>query len=531
MVDHTALLNSLHDIGIDPHLWQLYHDMYTSVTSKVRLNGELSEEIKEERGVRQGGETSTEGFKAKENPFLERVRKHPDSLRIGCIPMGIPTVADDNCAMADTHTGAQLQLMLAEQNASRVRYVFSNTKSKVMLIPDKAGKNIEEKMPLKFNNTNISHSKSEVHLGLIRTASGSTTEAVAHRIQIGRRTAYSLMSTGLHGMNGISPDVSKNLVRTYVVPATMYGLEALVLKDTDVKELDDFHRGLLRQLQSLPESTARPVIHMLTGTLPLQATLHQNMLNLFNTILHRPSTPEYEIIIRQLTIKDQSSHSWTTKLKQVLFKYSLPPALVLAENPPEKDNWKKTIKEAITRYWGKELNEEARFLKSLKYLNQMMCQPGYSHPVWITGPDPFQTTMAGIKAIMLVGRYTLTGHKCAGTRQLPKCPHCNLEPETLKHFLLRCPTYEDTRSPYLRRLQQELPRIDIFQIGMENLMKIILDPSHIADSEDEVIHLEDITRRMCYAMHNRRAIEEGKWSMYQWISKRVRVKGAKPKAS
>ena len=497
MVDHTALLNSLHDIGIDPHLWQLYHDMYTSVTSKVRLNGELSEEIKEGRGVRQGGETSTEGFKSKENPFLDRVRKHPDSLRIGCIPMGIPTVADDNCMMASTHQGAQLQLLLAEQNAARVRYVFSSSKSKVMLIPDKAGKNVEEKIPLRFNNTNISHSNREVHLGLIRTASGSTSEAVAHRIQIGRRTAYSLMSTGLHGMNGISPHISKNLVRTYVIPAAMYGLEALVLNDANEKELDNFHRGLLRQLQSLPESTARPLIHMLTGTIPLQATLHQNMLTLFNTILHRPTTPEYDIIIRQLTIKDSSSHSWTVKLKHVLFKYSLPPALTLAESPPEKEMWKRTIKEAIAVYWDRELKEEARFMKSLKYLNPQMCQPGYSHPVWLTGTDPFQTTMAVVKAIMLAGRYTLTVHKCTGTRQLPKCPHCNMEPETLKHFILLCPTYEDVRSPYLHRLKHNITNMDISQVNSETLLKIILDPSHISDSEDEAIHLEDACAMPC----------------------------------
>ena len=33
MVDHTVLLTSHYDLGIDPSLWHLYKDMYTNVTS------------------------------------------------------------------------------------------------------------------------------------------------------------------------------------------------------------------------------------------------------------------------------------------------------------------------------------------------------------------------------------------------------------------------------------------------------------------------------------------------------------------
>jgi len=111
--------------------------MYSKVTSQVRINGELSRCIQEGRGIRQGGETSTEAFKAKEKPFLTRVRTNPVSYKIGSVPLGIPTVADNNCMITDSHTGAQTQLLLAQDNAARVRYVFSATKSKVMVLGDK----------------------------------------------------------------------------------------------------------------------------------------------------------------------------------------------------------------------------------------------------------------------------------------------------------------------------------------------------------------------------------------------------------
>lgn len=522
VVDHTILLNAMYDLEIDPHLWRVYHDMYAEVLSRVRVNGELSRVIKEGRGIRQGGETSTEGFKAKENRFLTRIRLHPASLRIGCTPIGIPTVADDNCMMAISHNDAQTQLLMAQDNAARIRYTFSSTKSKVLHIPDKAQKGMPSPQ-LAFNGTNIEFSEKEIHLGLARTADGKATEAVSERIQTGRRTAYQLMGAGLQGMNGISPHVSKNLVSVYVNPALLYGLESMVLEDKDITKLDMYHRSLLRMIQSLPDSTAKPAIYLLLGCLPAQALLHQKMLSLYVSILHRPGTPEYEIIVRQLTIKDLSSSSWTAQLRLVLHKYNLPPALKLVDNPPKKDPWKRSVKSAIWQYWEEKLKKEAREMKSLHFLNLNMCGIGFTHPVWLSGPNPFQVTKAAVRAMLLVGRYPLTGHRCSGTKQSAQCPYCTIEePETIQHFVLRCTLYTDIRYSYITTLQQH---VDTTAMNDDELVSIFVDPSHIAQNDVEAERLETEMRQACFVMHNRRATHDGRGSMFQWAAKRVRGKG------
>ena len=177
--------------------------------------------MKKGRGIRQGGETSTGAFKAKDNPFMKRFKTHPVSLRIGAIPVGIPTVANDNCMLAVTLTRAQIQLLLAKDNALRVRYIFSASKSKFMCITDKASRTIP-KMPFQFNNASIKLSTKEKHLGLVRTDDGKSAEAVRERIQVGWRTAYALMGSGLCGINGISPHLSKTLIFIYDNPAALY---------------------------------------------------------------------------------------------------------------------------------------------------------------------------------------------------------------------------------------------------------------------------------------------------------------------
>ena len=101
------MLNALHDQGITGDIWHLYNSMYSEITARVKCNGELSRLITERQGIRQGGLTSAEAFKAKSNNFLDSVRNHPDSYRIGSISIGIPTVADDNCLIAPSKLAAQ----------------------------------------------------------------------------------------------------------------------------------------------------------------------------------------------------------------------------------------------------------------------------------------------------------------------------------------------------------------------------------------------------------------------------------------
>ena len=197
--------------------------------------------------------------------------------------------------------------------------------------------------------------------------------------------------------------------------------------------------------------------------------------------------------------------------------------LQLAENPPQKTQWKGRVRIAIKTYWNKKLKEDASKMKSLQYLNTEICSIGFSHPVWVCGSDPIQATMAATKACLLVGRYPLTGHKCAGKKQLPLCPLCNDSPETTKHFILYCPALEEQRSSYMAQLT---PLLEQHQItDHEEITKCIIDPSHACDEEDVILKMEEITRRLCHSLHNHRSILMGTGSMMSRAIKRVTNKG------
>ena len=123
--------------------------------------------------------------------------------------------------------------------------------------------------------TNYVQLVQHTHLGLERSDKQESEINIEERIKTSRRTKYSLMSSGLHGTNGIDPTTSYNIYKLYVLPRLLYGLEILALKTRDIEKLDRFHKDTLRQFQSLPKRAAISSVYLLLGALPIEAELHK----------------------------------------------------------------------------------------------------------------------------------------------------------------------------------------------------------------------------------------------------------------
>jgi hypothetical protein len=87
------------------------------------------------------------------------------------------------------------------------------------------------------------------HLGILRSKSNQKTEnsQIEQNITKARRTAYSLLSTGFYGKNGLDPITSISLYKTYVQPVLMYGLEIVQPKQTNLKKLEVFQKTYLNR--------------------------------------------------------------------------------------------------------------------------------------------------------------------------------------------------------------------------------------------------------------------------------------------
>ena len=278
-----------------------------------------------------------------------------------------------------------------------------------------------------------------------------------------------------------------------------------MLKTSDYQLLETFYRSILRRIQHLPESTATPAIYLLLGTIPLEGQIHIKMLTFFCSIIRRPNSLEYNVICRQLAIKDLGSNSWVSQIRLILAKYNLPSAYSLVRSKPCKLKWKNQVNTAVSEIWMEELKSKAREMKTLEYLDTAKCTSGSIHSVWLHNSDPLAAHMATIKARIIVQRYPLGYSYYAGAGKQTKCVLCSETEETIEHFLLRCPAMENVRGKCIQKIFKYLGENNVQDIeeGSDLLRFILMTSSTISDKL--LPRCEELTRQLVYSLHCKRA--------------------------
>ena len=311
------------------------------------------------------------------------------------------------------------------------------------------------------------------------------------------------MGAGLYGLNGVGPEVCMWLIEIFVITRMIYGLECLPIASIELEPMETYYRELLRKIQHLPESTANAAVYLLVGALPVEALIHIKTLTLFGQIMRRQDSIEYEIVERQLAIKEDNSHSWSIHVKLLLETYGLPSPLQLLYCMATKDQWRKCVTTHVHKLWYDQLKTEARAKKTLNHINLDNCKPGMLHSIWdLDTTDPLIAIRASIHAKILVQRYPLNTSRTSKSNT-DICPCCDEQEETLAHFLLDCPELQQERTKHIQTLKNEMEKNGL-EPNRENTIAAILDPSSLSTIAEFIECTTKIARTLCFNLHLKR---------------------------
>ena len=201
-------------------------------------------------------------------------------MRIGDIACPVTACADDVTLNNINTNDTQILIDIAFDFSLKQKYKLQASKSVIT----ETGKNIVHTQ-YQLGDTDMKTQSTTTHLDIQRSTSTKNTpiETVNENIKKARRTAYTLLSEGLHGNNGLDPETSLHLLKTYVLPVLLYGLEVIIPPPKCLQQMEIFHKQLLKQI-SLPQNTADPAPYILSGLLPIEEQLHIEILNFYNNI-------------------------------------------------------------------------------------------------------------------------------------------------------------------------------------------------------------------------------------------------------
>ena len=480
IVWHNNLFRKLYMDGVEGDLWLLTQSLHKDARTMIKWEGELSEEIVLQQGIRQGAKLSTLMYKRFNNGLLDQIQECKEGTKIGASDVTSPTCADDIALLSQNSADAQILTNTIENASKRDRFIINPSKSE--LVKFKTTRKCTDTVQLFIGQHEIKQVSQATHLGIERNE--TNTPDVQKRIETARKTLYALMGSGMHGRNGISPAIAVQMWSTFVIPRLLHGIELLNIRRKDIEDLEIFQRKVLRQIQSLPDRTASVAVLALIGAKPIEAQIDIRILTTFLNIAMDPCQIEHQLALRQLATKSDQSHSWFIKVKHILCKYNLPEPMHLLQSirsDKTKLHWKFKVKKQVNDFWHDKHVEDIQGKSSLKFLKVQEYSVNAPHPVWLNSKNsPCASRKAAVKAKLLTDTYRLQSKRAKFNQYQvdPTCPLCGRGDEDREHFLMTCSALHDKRDPYLEKLRDTLSNSGCsWQTDTAFLIEIVLDCS------------------------------------------------------
>jgi hypothetical protein len=216
-------------------------------------------------------------------------------------------------------------------------------------------------------------------------------------------------------------------------------------------------------------------------------------------------------------MKAINDNSWFSKLKQILAIYELPSSHNILDLPPTKNAWKKMVSKAVNEYWIDHIKKMSTYFKSLNYLNASNYSNGKAHAALASVQTSARViARLPVKLRLMTGTYYLQSNNVAFNQNRidPTCLVCQMESETLEHFLLDGNVLAETREPYISELNVLIKECHLcVECNTTNTfilnLRSILDPSTVCCGCDfnclkTLYTFEHVTRRLCFALNTKR---------------------------
>ena len=500
-------------------------------TTFCQWDGNLMGPIKDQRGVEQGGPNSSDHYKIYNNEQISTAQNSGFGSMVGDEHVGSLAQADDDALVSNDTNELQHLLQLALDYCDKYQVELSAVKTKLLVFgpPDSDYvKYAKLTSPIHIGTTKIPFVDCAEHVGVLRSVSGNLPH-LHQRIVNHRKALASILYTGMTRKHRANPLASLRAELIFGAPVLFSGTAALILNKSEIEIIAHHVKETIQNLLKLYPKTPDSFIFMISGSFPGEAQLHLKQLTLFGMICRLPSNILNKIARQTLISCDDNDKSWFGQIRSLCFNYGLPNPLLLLDEPPTKESYKKLIKTNIADFWQSKLRVKAGGLSSLKYFKPQYMSILRPHPMLLTSSHSHEVNKMTVQLRMLSGRYrvgTLLKHFSPGHSGV--CELCGTEIEDLVHLLLpRCPLLKDRRTLLVEYaytiLGQSTTCINIFSeiinSNEETQVQFFLDcsviPSIIRLSQNDkniLPLLFKVCRTWCYSLHRTRLKLLGRWN-------------------
>ena len=277
-VNHYKLFTTLIKKGLPKFVVDTIIIWYSKLSVSVRWNGHDSLPLSVKSGVRQGGILSPIFFNVYINCMLTSLRKlgngcHVDGMFLGCI-----MYADDLLLISASVMELQSMLDSCSTLGLELGINFNGNKSKCLCIGPNKGRNPE---PMLINNSPITWCDKIKYLGV--------TIISCKRFMIDfadtRRKFFASINGILSKCNLTCDMVKLDLLEKHCLPVLLYAIEALNVKDLQLKEINSWWNAAYRKIFGFNKWDSVKQLICLAGRLDVLHIVNMRQLNFIKRLL------------------------------------------------------------------------------------------------------------------------------------------------------------------------------------------------------------------------------------------------------
>ena len=246
-VQHDKLIENLKSINLDQSDIRLIKKLYFNQTAVVRVEDMETDEIKIQKGVRQGCVLSPQLFNLySQFVFRRALEERREGVNIGGALINNLRFADDTAIMAESAEELQTLLERVNQACEEVGLTINIEKTKFMVI----SKNPNIHPVITLNGKQVERVQKYKYLGTVINDLLDPDEEIKIRIEMARKTfiAYSSMFTN----RGLCLRIRLGFMECYVWSVLLYGVETWTLKAQTIKKLEAFEMWIYRRMLKIP---------------------------------------------------------------------------------------------------------------------------------------------------------------------------------------------------------------------------------------------------------------------------------------
>ena len=462
-----------HKRGIGGTFGKVLISMFEKANWRVRWNNELSDEIKSEFGVLQGGIISPKLF----TEYLSDIGSYLDNSKgivLGELLMYYLLYADDLALCSDSAEGLQKQLDGLLDFCKKWHLIVNLSKTKVLVFNRR---NVREKFY--YDGQEIERSDQYKYLGVWFNTRKfdflATTQA--YLVEQANKALFQVYKLAGPAVGKLSPPLAFKMFDTQILPILEYGSETWMgSKAVDV--IEKFHLKFLKSTLNVRTQTNTEAVYAETGRLPLYIRHQIKALKFWIRLLYLPENYPVKQAYNTLKYFDTlGQKNWCTKIRKILENIGY--SNLWEEQSPDDCNSSlhDMQKNLESSFKDKSMNKIQKLGGNGKlttyriFKNQFHTEPY----LWDIKDQRYRATLT---------RFHLSAHNLAvetGRHAKPKIPRCNRICEKCDtglvedefHFLMVCSKHSHNRQVLFDAIKPHIQNFETLEIN-EKFRKIMM---------------------------------------------------------